>query len=120
MSRTRASAKAAGTRFETDVAGYLAEHVDDRIERRARAGAKDRGDISSVRHRGHRVVIECKNTTRATLGPWVNEAEVERGNDDALVGVVAHKRHGVGAPGEQFVTMTLRDFVALLTGERPD
>ena len=25
MSRTRASAKAAGTRFETDVAGYLAE-----------------------------------------------------------------------------------------------
>ena len=45
---------------------------------------------------------------------------MERGNDDALVGVVAHKRHGVGAPGEQFVTMTLRDFVALLTGERPD
>ena len=120
MSRTRASAKAAGTRFESQIAAYLAEHVDDRIERRARAGAKDRGDVSGVRHRGARVVIECKNTTRATLGPWVNEADVERGNDDALVGVVAHKRHGVGAPGEQFVTMTLRDFVALLTGERPD
>ena len=120
MSRTRASAKAAGTRFESQIAGYLAEHVDDRIERRAKAGAKDRGDVSGVRHRGARVVIECKDTTRATLGPWVNEAEVERGNDDALVGVVAHKRHGVGAPGEQFVTMTLRDFVALLTGERPD
>lgn len=120
MSRTRASAKAAGTRFESQVVGYLAEHVDDRIERRAKTGAKDRGDIAGVRHRGQRVVIECKNTTRATLGPWVNEAEVERGNDDALIGVVAHKRHGVGAPGEQFVTMTLRDFVALLTGERPD
>ena len=38
MSRTRASAKAAGTRFETDVAKYLAEHVDDRIERRAKTG----------------------------------------------------------------------------------
>ena len=120
MSRTRASAKAAGTRFESQIADYLAEHVDDRIERRARAGAKDRGDVSGVRHRGARVVIECKNTTRATLGPWVNEAEVERGNDDALVGVVAHKRHGNGKPGDQFVTMTLRDFVALLTGERPD
>jgi len=120
MSRTRASAKAAGTRFESQVAAYLAEHVDDRIERRAKTGAKDRGDIAGVRHRGHRVVIECKDTTRAKLGPWVNETEAERGNDDALVGVVAHKRHGVGAPGEQFVTMTLRDFVALLTGERPD
>ena len=120
MSRTRASAKAAGTRFESQVAAYLAEHVDDRIERRRQGGSKDRGDISSVRHRGQRVVIECKNTTRATLGPWVNEAEVERGNDDALVGVVAHKRHGNGKPGDQFVTMTLRDFVALLTGERPD
>ena len=120
MSRTRASAKAAGTRFESQVAAYLAEHVDDRIERRAKTGAKDRGDIAGVRHRGQRVVIECKDTTRATLGPWVNEADVERGNDDALVGVVAHKRHGNGKPGDQFVTMTLRDFVALLTGERPD
>ena len=31
MSRTRASAKAAGTRFESQIAAYLAEHVDDRI-----------------------------------------------------------------------------------------
>ena len=120
MSRTRASAKAAGTRFESQIAGYLAEYVDDRIERRRQGGAKDRGDIAGVRHRGQRVVIECKDTTRATLGPCVNDAEVERGNDDALIGVVAHKRHGNGKTGDQFVTMTLRDFVALLTGERPD
>ena len=119
MTRSRASAKAAGTRFETQVAGYLAEYVDDRIERRRQGGAKDRGDIAGLRHRGARIVIECKNTTRATLGPWVNEAEVERGNDDALIGVVAHKRHGNGKPGDQFITMTLADFVALLTGERP-
>ena len=119
MTRTRASAKAAGTRFETQVAAYLAEHVDDRIERRRQGGAKDRGDISGLRVRGQRVVVECKNTTRATLGPWINEAETERGNDDALAGVVAHKRHGNGNPGDQYVTMTLRDFVALLTGERP-
>ena len=85
-----------------------------------KAGAKDRGDIGGVRHLGARVVVECKNTSRLDVGTWLREAEVERGNDDALIGVVAHKRHGVGAPGEQFVTMTLRDFVALLTGERPD
>ena len=29
MSRTRASARAAGTRFETMIARYLAEHVDE-------------------------------------------------------------------------------------------
>ena len=119
MTRTRASAKAAGTRFETQVAAYLAEHVDDRIERRRQGGAKDRGDISGLRVRGQRVVVECKNTTRAALGPWTNETEVERGNDDALAGVVAHKRHGNGNPGDQFITMTLANFVALLTGERP-
>lgn len=33
MTRTRASAKDAGTRFETAVARYLAEHVDDRTAR---------------------------------------------------------------------------------------
>ena len=38
--RTRASARAAGTRFESQVAAYLRDRLgDDRIERRARTGA---------------------------------------------------------------------------------
>ena len=74
MSRTRASAKAAGTRFETLVAKYLAETVDDRIERRAKTGAQDRGDIVGVRHSGQRVVIECKDTCRINLAGWAAEA----------------------------------------------
>lgn len=122
MTRNRRSAKAAGTRFESSIAAYLRNHLDDdRIERRAKTGAKDRGDISGVRTpHGGRVVIECKNVSRSALAGWVAEAEIERGNDDALVGVVAHKRHGVGDPADQYVTMTLADFVALLDGERPD
>ncbi len=119
MSRNRASAKAAGTRFERAVADYLAAHVDDRVDRRAKTGAKDRGDIAGLRHMGGRVVVECKDTARLELGAWTREAEVERGNDDALVGLVVHKRRGVADPGEQYVTCTLRDLVALLTGERP-
>ena len=119
MSRTRASARAAGSRFERDVADYLAEHVDDRIDRRVKTGTKDRGDIGGVRHRGARVVIECKDVTKTALPAWLREAETERGNDDALIGVVAHKRHGNGNPGDQYVTMTLRTFAAMLTGERP-
>lgn len=120
-SRSRSSARDAGTRHETGVVRYLAEHVDDRIERRAKTGAKDRGDLSGVRAPGGgRVVIECKNTSRINLAGWAAEAEDERGHDDAIAGLVVHKRHGVSDPGSQWVTCTLRDLVALLTGRRPE
>lgn len=69
---------------------------------------------------GERVVIEVKNVARLNLAGWVTEAEIERGNDDALAGLVAHKRHGKGDPLDSYVTCTLRDLVALLTGQRPD
>lgn len=124
MSRNRASAKKAGSLFESHVAGYLADALDDdRIERRAKNGNKDRGDVSGVRTiQGGRVVIEAKNTSRTELSGWVREAEIERGNDDAVVGVVVHKRVGKGAKqmGEQYVTMTLSDFAVLLGGTRED
>lgn len=122
MTRNRASAKKAGTEFEGLVAKFLAASLrDDRIERRAKSGAKDRGDIGGVRTAlGSRVVIECKNVATLALGTWVAEAETERGNDDAEVGAVVHKRRGKGsaAMGEQYVTMTLADFAALLGGVR--
>ena len=119
MSRSRRSARQAWTRFETTVARFLAEALeDDRIERRAKTGAKDRGDIGGVRHMGARVVIECKDTTKPALSAWANEAEIERGNDDAVAGIVVHKRHGKSAPESQWVTMTLGDLVALLRGDR--
>lgn len=121
MTRTRASAKAAGTRFETSIAAYLAEHVDPRIERRARTGAKDRGDLSGLVHMGGRIVVEAKDYGgRILAGPWLTEAEVERGNDDALAALVVAKRRGRGYPGDQLVILTLRDLVALLTGARFD
>ncbi|VEG28020.1 PDDEXK family nuclease [Actinomyces howellii] len=119
--RSHASARSAGTRFESMVAGYLRDKLaDDRIERRARTGAQDRGDIAGVRHQGERLVIECKNTARPALAAWADEAEIERGNDDAIAGLVVHKRHGVAAPGDQWVTLTLRDLVALLNGRRDE
>lgn len=95
-------------------------HVDDRVERRTKNGVNDRGDITGLRHMGMRIVIECKNTARMNLAGWASEVEIERGNDDAQVGLIAHKRHGNNVPGDQWVSMTLRDLVALLTGERPD
>ena len=118
MTRSRASAKKAGSSFERSTADYLAANIDDRIDRRVKNGAKDRGDIGGVRHMGSRVVLECKNTTKTNLGTWATEAEIERGNDDALAAIVVHKRHGKGDPADQWVTMTLADFTALLTGNR--
>lgn len=120
MPRSRASAKAAGSSFETLIAKYLAATVDDRIDRRVRNGAKDRGDIGGLRVFGKRVTIECKNVTVTNLSGWVNEADIERGNDDGIAGIVVHKKRGTQDPGSQYVTCTLRDLVALLTGERPE
>lgn len=123
MSRSRASAKGAGTRHESSIAHYLAAQLDDdRIERRAKTGAKDRGDIGGIRATGGgRVVIECKDYGgRLQVGPWLGEAETERGHDGAIAGVVVAKRRGITDPGAQIVLMTMRDFVALLTGQRPE
>jgi hypothetical protein len=122
MTRSRASARAAGSSFETLIATGLAELLgDDRIERRTKNGSKDRGDITGVKTiRGGRVVIEAKNTMRDNLPAWIREAENERGNDDALIGVVAHKKHGSAKAADQYVTMTLSTFACLLLGGEPE
>lgn len=114
MTRTRATAKQAGTSFERLVANYLAEQIDDRIDRRVKTGAADKGDIAGLRHHGHRVVIECKDVAKLNLAGWVTEAQIEAVNDDALLGLVIHKRRGKGQPGDQYVTLVLSDLVKLL------
>lgn len=117
MARNRKSAKAAGARFEREIADHLRVNVSEYIDRRVKAGAKDLGDLANVRAHGQRVVVECKNTSRPSLSQWISEAHVQAANDEAAVGIVIHKRHGVGAPGKQWVTMTVDDLVFLLTGE---
>lgn len=117
--RSHAAAKKAGTRFESEIVAYLNQHVDDRIERRAKSGSRDRGDVTGLQHMGQRIVVEAKNHRRMDLSDWVRQAEIERLNDDAGIALVVHKRTGVGDVGEQYVTTTLRDLVSLLAGERP-
>ncbi len=114
MPRTRASAKSAGATFERLVADYLAAEVDDRIDRRVKTGRADKGDIGGVRFRGHRIVLECKNHVRMDLPGWYAEAQTECASDDALAGLVVHKRRGTAKPERQWVTMSLADLAALL------
>lgn len=121
MTRSRKSAKSAGTVMETKTANYLAATLDDdRIERRARNGAKDRGDISGVRTpTGDRVVIEVKDYGgQIKAGEWVREAHIEAANDDAPIGVVVAKRRGTTNMQDQWVVMTLGDLAVILGGKR--
>ena len=119
MTRSRASARAAGARFERQVADWLAANLDDRIDRRVKTGSKDRGDIGGVRHRGERVVLELKDTARTDLAGWIREAHLEARNDDARIGVVVAKRRGTTNPADQWVHMTLADLGWLLGADHP-
>ena len=106
--------KAKGTAFERLVAdGFAAALHDDRIDRAPLRGDGDRGDIAGLKSPFGRIVVEVKNVARLDLSGWVDEAEVERGNADAIAGLVLHKRRGRGRFLDQYVTMTVRDLLAL-------
>ena len=116
MSRTRNSAKQAGARFERQIADYLAANLDDRIDRRVKTGAADKGDIANVRDsHNRRVVIETKDYGgKLNLPQWTKEAHTEADNDDAHVGLVIAKRRGTTDPGKQWAIMEVEDLVKLL------
>ena len=76
MSRSRASAKAAGSRHERVIADYLAEHVSRFVDRMPKYGAKDRGDIGNVETFNQLpVAVEAKDYGgRLEAGAWLKEA----------------------------------------------
>ena len=104
------ASKRKGSAWESRVVGYLREQGAPYAERRALAGIRDRGDVSGIPG----LVIEAKCATGMQLAAWVDEAEVERANDNARFGVVWHHRRGKGSPGDGYVTMTGATFVELL------
>ncbi len=116
MTRTRASAKQAGTRYETSLIPLLAGYYPG-AERRARNGSKDRGDFNLPGE--HRYVLEAKDCARMDLPGWLRQARVEAGNAGVPYGVVVHKRRGKSEPPLQYVTLELGDFLQLVTGTVP-
>lgn len=107
-----------GTKFETAICGYLSRVLGATIERRAKHGTNDTGDISGVFIGDKPVVIEAKDRAKLAFPQWLDEAEVERENADAEYGVVVAHRKGKGASsmGEQYVVMTLETFAAIIAG----
>lgn len=118
MGRSRRSAKDAGARFEREVADYLSAVLgDDAIDKQAKCGSKDKGDVRGLFLAGKAVALECKEYRgEHHLPQWYREAERERGNKGAAYGVVVWKRKGITDPAEQHVSMTLRTFAAMLAG----
>ena len=107
-----------GATFEQMCADYITEKTGDEVIRKRTGGAYDKGDLHGVKCRGKRVTVECKDHRKMELSQWLDEAEVERGNDDGEYGIVIHHRKGKGAArfGENYVTMTLDTFLSICVG----
>jgi hypothetical protein len=105
------ASKAKGTRWESAIVDFLRVSGVPHAERRALNGSQDRGDIAGIPG----VVIEGKNAKAVTLAAWLDEAEAERVNDNALIAAVWHHRRGKASPGDGYVTMSGHMFVKLLT-----
>lgn len=104
-------ARRLGTTWETAVVDYLREHGFPWAERRALAGAKDKGDIGGL---VGGPVIECKNHRAIDLASFVDEANEEARNADAPFGVAVVKRRGRASAGEGYAVMDFATFVDLL------
>lgn len=119
MARSRASAKAAGSTFERQMADVLAKHVDDRIDRKVKTGSADKGDIANLRAHNLKVTVECKDYGgQIKAAEWAAEATVERENDKGLAWVIVAKRKGTTDPLKQWVLMTMGELIALINGNR--
>lgn len=115
-------AKEKGTRMETAVTSYFKdvfEDKEDSIGRMALKGSNDEGDIRGIYFRGERVVVEVKDRRKYEPKAWLEEAERERGNADAAIGVVVFHVNGIGLAHmeDQGVLMPLWAFCKFLGGE---
>lgn len=138
MTRSRASARKAGSDFEHRQAEYWQKTLrQPDIHVGGKQGVKDKGDILGIRlslTRGN-LTVECKNEAPPPkLGTWYKEAAAERLNNklkmwshppeaelvelESPAAVVVHKRHGTTDPGKQWVHTTVEELIAIITGNR--
>lgn len=102
--------KKKGTAWESAIVSYLRDKGFTYAERRALSGASDKGDLTGVPG----VVVEAKSVSRTDLSGWLDEAEQERDNANADVGIVWIKRRGHTSPGRAYALLSGDDLVWLL------
>lgn len=102
--------KRKGTEAERKVVEYLQANGFPYAERRALAGALDKGDVTGVPG----VVLEVKNHAALDLAGWLNELMREVDNAQARYGAVVAKRRGHGDAGQWYAIMPFETLVRLL------
>ena len=103
--------KIKGTMWESTLRDYLQRSGWPTVERLPLGGANDRGDLAGIPD----VVIEAKAEAGWDhLGVAIAEAERERVNARAALGVVWRKRIGSTSAANGYVVMTGATFVDLL------
>lgn len=99
-----------GTAWESSVVTYLIDRGWPHAERRALAGANDKGDIAGLPG----VCLELKSCARLELALWWEEAKAERRNAKAATAAVWFKRKGKTSPVDGFVVMDGETYTDLL------
>lgn len=106
-----------GTWAETQLALYLRENGWPYAERRALAGATDKGDITGTPG----IAWEMKYANAGIkMGPWMAETCAERVNASADHGVLVVKPrgHGAAAIGKWVAVMVSSDYEVLMAKSR--
>lgn len=98
-----------GTRWETRLVKWFNENGWPQVERRARNGRKDRGDLTGLVS----IVVEAKNVKRIELAKWMDEALVEQANDGAQQAVVIFPRKNCETK-RAYVLMELQQYAELI------
>jgi len=101
-----------GTAAETAVVDYLRSRGYPHAERRALAGANDRGDIAGLPG----VVIEVKSASRLEIPAWLRETKAEQRNDGARIGLLVIKPRGIGTTrvDQWWAVLPLADAIDLI------
>lgn len=109
--------KVKGTTWESAIVAALVEQGYVHAERRALQGAADKGDIAGIPG----VVIEAKNVATITVGAFLKEAETEKANAKADIGVAWVKLRGKAGALDGAILMTPAQFLDILArlGYRP-
>lgn len=104
-----------GTRWETLCRDELAARLgDERIHRKAHAGAHDTGDLGGIFAHGYEGVAECKwykTYTRSDMLRWRAETLAERANANAdfAVLLVHEPNKGLKRFADNTAWMTIND-----------
>lgn len=103
------TAKTKGRETENLAATWLANRLGYSIERRRLSGSADRGDLSGLPD----TVVEVKSAAHWSPLRWLREAETERQNDKARLGVVVARPKGKPNPDDWVVIMSMDSFAEL-------